>query len=213
MRAFVDACFGTFVAIMLALTLYDTVGPGLPSFCNNNQTGLSCLRDWIGAFSGYAAATGAFIAALYALPYLQQQVREANRQADYVIGDTAPEFVVTRNRHASCMHLTARNLNRRHLIIDGYEIVGSPDLTIHGYKESGKMVGFRPDLRIMVNGWTDRSQSPPAKRIEIYVRRGDEVIDGGDLYAAAITLRVSYRMIGQEHQRRMATASSLEVID
>lgn len=123
-----------------------------------------CVREWIGALSGWAAAV--FAAA--AIAPLIGQLREQQRQTSFTLGDAMPTVDIERRADLSIL-VRIVNWNRRVL-----------DCTIRVYDANGEL-SFRSALRqteTMGNfdytvqhfkalGWEDRASRPPFNEFAI----------------------------------------------
>ncbi|MHC1547793.1 hypothetical protein [Phyllobacterium sp. K27] len=173
--------------------------------------------NWIGALSGWAA----FVGALIALPHLASQAREAQKQTAFVLGDSNPEFIVTRDRQKRRMIMTVRNWNRRLIMVDKLTVKNNVDITVYDVsdyddpsvptwqmqRQFGETGAFR------VFGWVDRTQPPPARRLKILLARNGEYSDDLAVLASGLSLKVSYRIVGQQHERGAADITTLEIAD
>lgn len=180
-----------------------------------------CVREWAGALSGWAAAAGALLAVLITIPYLRKQIAEAQRQSDFLVGDAPPEFIVQRNRDHGTVTLIVRNWNRRRVMVDDAKTVGGNGIVVSSIgefhdEEFSKTLVARPDGRRSsygVDGWIDRSESPPDRKLYLFLSRGEGSINTPDVVAANINLLIEYRLVGQEHEERTASVSALEIIE
>jgi hypothetical protein len=142
-----------------------------------------CLREWIGALSGWAAV----LAAAVTVYILARQLAEARRQTEFTIGDSRPTMAVTdppgdlRPDDAFQNQIIFTNWNRNPVIIhgvvvddeDGHEIML---IQIAGPQQHAKNVqqGQLNQERLFVEGWHDRTAAPPSVRINVAVGRKDE---------------------------------------
>lgn len=119
-----------------------------------------CVRDWVGALSGWA---GAF-AAGGALFGLYQQLKEQRRQTEFMIGDAPPTIDVAYDLdNAETIVVRIVNWNRRGLILNGVNVLGTGDSRI--WISDMKLDDVTWDIRnrgtvTHLNGWTDRQQAP-----------------------------------------------------
>ena len=140
------------------------------------------LRNWLSALSGWAAAVGAAAAAYLTLRPLWLQVRQAQRQTDFLVGDADPTLDVfdsTDPFEIGTFDARLVNWNRRPLKIYGFEVRLPRDLqndyeiyiSKYAFNESaerkegvkntdsgGHNLRFkRPEH---LRGWLNRSQAP-----------------------------------------------------
>lgn len=187
-------------------------------YCGGGEEGHgACIREWIGALSGWAAFFGAAIA----LPYLAAQAREAQKQTAFSVGDAAPEFVVTRDRRARRATLTVTNWNRSLIMIDVikvthnsrvavYDISDSDDPSVPSWQQqraSGEQGAFR------VVGWIERGSAPPRRRLKLLFSVDGEFSDDLGLIGSMMEFTISYRIVGQAHRRETAKVTTLEIAD
>lgn len=178
----------------------------------------NCVREWVGALSGWAA----FVGAILALPYVASQVREARRQTEFAIGDADPEFIIGRNRRTRRTVLTVRNWNRRRIMVDTvtivrntnrlaiYDLADADDLSVPTWKQQ-QYLGERASFG--VDGWVDRSQQPPKRRLKILLSKDGEFTEDPDVIGSKMDLEISYRVVGQLHEQRQSTVTTLDIAD
>ncbi|TAV48418.1 hypothetical protein ELI30_08945 [Rhizobium leguminosarum] len=177
------------------------------------------IQSWLSALSGWVAAIGAGVAAAVTLRPLRQQVREARRQSDFIVGDAEPEFVLQRNKPAKRVTLKAINWNRRNVMID--KVACTDKITfqvfnLHDLKEEpdwAKRARRRKIPSFRVNSWLDRTKAPTTRRLVITFgvegqARQDLGYDG-----SALEVDIDYRVIGQSHERRTTRAVAMDVTD
>lgn len=80
------------------------------SACEAIETRGLCLRGWISALSGWAAAIGALIAAGLTIAKLREQITDQKRQTDFIIGDSLP--IVEWSQEPTHFRITIKNFNR-----------------------------------------------------------------------------------------------------
>ncbi|TAY80993.1 hypothetical protein [Rhizobium ruizarguesonis] len=98
-------------AIMIAVLLIVISGfePARTMFCNANEV---CLREWVSATSGWAAAVAAFVT-LFAL---RRQIAAQERQVDHQLGNVEPDIYArctVGEDYAPVAQVTIINRNRR----------------------------------------------------------------------------------------------------
>ncbi|MGO7411815.1 hypothetical protein ACC810_02995 [Rhizobium ruizarguesonis] len=102
-------------AIMIAmlLTVISGFEPARTMFC---KAGEICLREWMSASSGWAAAIAAFVT-LFAL---RRQIAAQERQIDHQLGNIEPDIYVrctVGEDHSPVAQVTISNRNRRPLSV------------------------------------------------------------------------------------------------
>ncbi|MBS9720193.1 hypothetical protein JYU29_05765 [Tianweitania sp. BSSL-BM11] len=210
--AIIVAVWGGFLAT-LCFWLFTDFALANADWCA--EAGKHCVREWVGALSGWAAAIGALIAAAVTLPALQIQAREAQRQTSFLLGDAEPTFDVMEDESEEWA-FAARviNWNRRAMLIHSITIIAGPDLymTVSSIKAGedrdiifgGMMIGQMPffDTPVRVSGWTDRNQPPHERKIVVCAT--SDLTE--PLGRTQITLQLDYTVVGEVHSRRTATA-------
>ncbi|EJC74372.1 hypothetical protein Rleg10DRAFT_2851 [Rhizobium leguminosarum bv. trifolii WSM2012] len=98
-------------AIMIVILLIVISGfePARAMFCKADE---ACLREWLSATSGWAAAVAAFVT-LFAL---RRQIAAQERQIDHQLGNVEPDMYVrctVGEDHAPVAQITIINRNRR----------------------------------------------------------------------------------------------------
>ncbi|ORE89760.1 hypothetical protein [Aurantimonas sp. 22II-16-19i] len=200
--------FGGFVAMWIldyAVVRADWC-PGAPS---------QCFREWVGALSGWAAAAGALLAAFLTLPELRRQAAEARRQTDFVVGDATPEITAIAGLGAEeSIALKITNWNRRAIKMETLKIRFTTNAwKLHSFKYPAdeaiggeNYISYVPEdwfFRLFLDGWTDRSRSPPSVTVEIFLTMDDpEEEDAGESY-----ISVTYTTAGNPNSiREIVTA-------
>jgi hypothetical protein len=123
------------VASAVALVAFVSVMRFLPDFlvwqgwevCGG---GTCSVQSWLSALSGWVAAFGALAAAILTLAPLREQVQEARRQSDFLVGDAAPEFVLLRNRKTDTIKLLVTNWNRRTVMVVDISCIEDTTLSV-----------------------------------------------------------------------------------
>lgn len=143
--------------------------------CAANEMGAECVREWIGALSGWFAV----IAAAASLPYLVGQWQEARRQTRFTIGDEDPTLdVIEHLKEENRLVVRIVNWNRRAVFVTGISAttktrpehmdanIGIWQVeTIDGVVEGAEL------LPIQINGWEDRASRPRFARIDLLLLR------------------------------------------
>ncbi|MEI9417579.1 hypothetical protein [Mesorhizobium sp. Cs1321R2N1] len=142
--------------------------------CAADDNGAECLRQWIGASSGWAAV----IAAAASLPYLVGQWQEARRQTRFTIGDDDPTLdVVEHLKEENRLVVRIVNWNRRAVFVTGISAATTTnpehmDAYIGIWKvetADGEIEGA--EFPIQINGWEDRGARPGYARIDLLLLR------------------------------------------
>ncbi|MEP9386477.1 hypothetical protein [Mesorhizobium sp. KR9-304] len=210
-RVFWAAAGGAIFGGLIVLTI--TSQDWLVASIRHNAT-WETARDWIGALSGWAA----FFAAAASLPYLVGQWLEAKRQTAFIVGDADPDFLVYRNRQKRETYLTVRNWNRRRVMVGTIVILGKAGIEIdnvvdrqNSSKSWKSMKAADESGEFKIDGWTDRNREPPPDRSFIInmVQRGEPVLDHG----SKLEFKISYRILGQEHERRSTRVVTSAIIE
>lgn len=171
-----------FAGIAVATLVAYRFWPLWVEICPGDESGeiASCVRTWIGALSGWAAAVGALAAAVLTIPHLRRQAIEATRQADeskrqadYLLGESGPTIdVVEHIRDVGELVVRLANWNRRSIFIKTirFSTLGvtlqilraEVDDVDQNYVYAGE---FTPP--VPVEGWIDRSKQPHGAKIRI----------------------------------------------
>jgi len=162
-----------------------------------------CLREWIGALSGWAAA----IAAGATIVYLAGQMRETRRQTAFQIGDAFPTAELERTAHFGQVDVVITNWNRRTIeIIDILPIEGvrfgeseffDPKLNSKRIADFGRP-GQVP-TSFTIGGWTDRNQPAPSVRVQVQMFGPDEGEIQG-IFRIPVGARIKLRIIGAKYE-------------
>ncbi|BDA84986.1 hypothetical protein Sa4125_25280 [Aureimonas sp. SA4125] len=202
--AFFRTTVAGFLGGSLALAVFAAIATG--SVCAPTDGFISCSREWIGALSGYFAAAGAGLAAWYTIGPLRNQVREAKRQSDFIVGDHPPTLDAVRHfEEPDSIVLTVINWNRRGLIIYAAEIAGYENET---YIWTSKINGIDQNhFRITakspayLKGWICRNESPPLMKLRLSAR--DKKGRNIERWDADQQVRITLRLIGEDHMGKM----------
>jgi len=161
-----------------------------------------CLREWIGALSGWAAA----IAAGATITFLAGQMREARRQTAFVVGDALPTVELEESDEGfSVVDVVITNWNRRSIEVE--------DITAEGQTVFGSIEFQDPMLQVLqtvnpetegvhftIPGWLDRTKPPPRVRVSIQMfAKKDGPIEG--TLNVPVGARVKLKIIGARHER------------
>lgn len=142
-----------------------------------------CLRDWISALSGWAAA----IAAAITIVFLAGQMREARRQTEYLVGDANPTIAMTDPQNirdpseAFQNLLIITNWNRNPIVIHEIDIVDENVLVEVDVHLDDRAPATRNFLRsqfeqkkLFIAGWDDRNIPPPRIGFLLAIGRYDD---------------------------------------
>lgn len=174
----------------------------------------NCLVSWVSALSGWVAAAGALIAAKMTLAPLIEQVREAKRQSDFLVGDSDPEFVLLRHRQKNTVSLRVTNWNRRNVLVDAVDCTSPDGVEVARIEAAARTnASSPPRAPYLIEGWWDRSQAPMRRNLRLSFAR-----DGSDLtdiaaQGTAISVRIAYRVVGQQHERKVCTATAIDLAE
>ncbi|USJ24692.1 hypothetical protein [Ensifer adhaerens] len=177
----------------------------------------NCLATWVGALSGWVAAVGALCAALWTIGPLREQVREARRQSDFLVGDAEPEIVLIRNREEKTVKLRITNWNRHTVMIDSvscvspssYQVSNVLDAEDERLESRLSRTGQRYAYR--VDGWFDRSKAPERRSLVVVFSRDGQIDTTAATNRVGVSVAVSYRVVGQHHERRQVVVSALDL--
>lgn len=173
----------------------------------------NCLVSWVSALSGWAAAAGAIYAANVTLRPLLRQVDEARRQTDYIVGDAEPEFVLQRHRREDRLVLRATNLNRRQVMVESMSVTHPPELEVMRYYASELKPGKKDQPIVRVAPWRNRNKEAPHRYIRIALSQDGIAANGIAASGRAITMTISFRIVGQQQERRTTTVSAVDLDD
>ncbi len=177
------------------------------------------ILSWLSALSGWVAALGALVAAAVTLKPLREQVHQAKRQSDFMVGDAEPEFVLQRNRAAKRMTLKVINWNRRNVMIEKVACVDNGGLEVFNLHDLRNNPAWTkrarkrniPDFR--VDSWLDRTKPPTQRKLLITFAIGGEAREDLGYDGSAVAVDISYRIVGQSHERRTTRAVALDISD
>lgn len=191
--------FGGFLAYLLTGLLFTEY-----DWCIAKEE--HCIRDWIGALSGWAAAGAAGITIFY----LASQNREANRQTAFLVGD-APPTVEISERESELAHvdMVLTNWNRRDVVVDDIEPLEGTRIGGFEYEDPishivNKIEGFDQFSPFRMPGWYDRNQPAPRVKIRVMMLRdieSDWLDQGPDIARFPVGARVRVRVIGARHEK------------
>jgi hypothetical protein len=190
---------GTFIAIAVTdvATLKSRACDARPA----------CLRDWIGALSGWVAAIGALLAAAWTLPHLKQQADEARRQSDYLLGDALPTMdAVEHLKDSEQLVVRVDNWNRRSILLRKVDILGM-NVRVAVFEVEVDGAKFNTDISavlhppVPVQGWLDRSAEPHFATIRVVASKAGD--PKGKLlpeWDAKAQIAVTLQLIGPRHR-------------
>lgn len=179
----------------------------------------NCFREWLSALSGWVAAAGALFAAMWTVGPLRQQVREAQRQTDFLLGDAEPEFVLLRQQNQGEVVLRITNWNRRNVIVNRVRCVEPDDMEVSNVLDSEdenletKRSKIRNKIAYRIDGWHDRSKAPERRWLVIVFSRNGQIDPTVATSRIGISVEVSYRIVGQIHERRSSIATAMDLAD
>jgi hypothetical protein len=124
----------------------------------------NCLREWIGATSGWAAAAGAG-GTIY---ILLKQLTVMQRQTDFIVGDARPTVAIVENNSFG-IELRFVNWNRNVVTLNRASVtrLGDPEQIawVSAYRDEVEKDPTDHDtgkyFPTSVPGWEDRSKPPP----------------------------------------------------
>ncbi len=195
------------LGIFVALWLLDFAVVRIDA-CEAHESRGLCLRGWISALSGWAAAIGALIAAGLTIAKLREQIAEQKRQTNFIVGDAAPDFIIERNRETKICTLKIINWNRHRIIIE--KIIMNNhcyNIDCFSYNESDQYVACK---NFKVNGWLNRDKQPPQRDIDVIImpKQGFPQFP----FDQIIELSIDYRIVSQNQARGLAKAQAIEII-
>lgn len=136
-----------------------------------------CLREWIAALSGWAAAVAAGVTILVLLG----QLREARRQTEFIVGDAPPTVSVSDPLHTGASEafqnrIIVTNWNRNPVVLHrvtiddewGQELVEARVVENDTIRQNIRQAQFEQE-RLFIEGWTDRNVAPPQVTIFVVV--------------------------------------------
>jgi hypothetical protein len=167
----------------------------------------ACLRDWIGALSGWVAAIGALLAVAWTLPHLKQQADEARRQSDYLLGDALPTMdAVEHLKDSEQLVVRVDNWNRRSILIRKVDILGM-NVSVAVFEVEVDGAKFNTDISavlyppVPVRGWLDRSAEPHFATIRVVASKtGDPKGKLLSEWDAKAQIAVTLQLIGPRHR-------------
>lgn len=157
-----------------------------------------CLREWISALSGWAAAG----AAALTIGVLITQVKVQQAQTDFQLGDARPTIdAVQHAGRSKRVIIRIRNWNRRSMLVRRISVICDA-VPIHSISVTyddksafsllGPILNFDPAK--MVEGWVNRSNEPQMLKLGILASLGnDQYLDENWSLAA---IEVHYELVG-----------------
>lgn len=160
------ALFASLMVVMTWLCFRAGFTLGRDGFCPS-QVGTGCLRDWLGATSGWIAALAAAITLLLTLGPLREQAKHARRQTDFMLGDADPTFDAIQHLKKSDELVTRIvNWNRSAAVVRLVRTVENTDalviiekLTIDNQDIDTEIISFSVEP-FVIKGWEDRGSRP-----------------------------------------------------
>lgn len=157
------------VAIAMMLSDIATVKAG---WCDARP---ACLRDWIGALSGWIAAAGALVAAALTVPHLRAQAKESRAQTEFVIGRSLPSVSFYDPPRPDLDGLLLpnsvklTNWNRDSIQVLEVSVESQIRCEIAQYYIPSMKRQFHApfDLNFHLEGWVDKSRPPDSLAFDI----------------------------------------------
>jgi hypothetical protein len=198
--------FLTLVSVVVLVLLVSWINSW--TLCDSTKC---TIQEWLAATSGWVGFAAAAVGAYFVLG----QLKEQRRQSEFLVGDTDPEFILLRNRKNNSIALRTVNWNRSGIMIERVTCVEPPNTMISSVRDVEKtpnpkaITGNHPTF--LVEGWPSRSGNPPSRRLELTFSRGDRKPTNLDMAGHRISIEVSYRIIGQIHERRKSISTALDI--
>lgn len=157
--------FAAFFAVWLLDFLLFRIG-----WCVGVET--ACLREWIGATSGWAAASvaGITIHALYV------QIQEQRKQTEFALGHALPTVTARSPKgRTENVELRVVNWNRHSVDILDVRVVSDPALRrpLCRILIGGDVTPFQQiehtDEIVRLEGWENRAAPPPSANVMVYL--------------------------------------------
>ncbi|WP_416066078.1 hypothetical protein ACK9YZ_06925 [Rhizobium sp. ZK1] len=191
----------------LALTAFIFVMRFLPDFLawqGWDWCGSNCnVRDWLEGTSGWAG----FLAAVIAVALTTRQIRQQQKQTDFMLGDAPPTMDVTPDLDDPTeMVVRIVNWNRRSIFIKSIQLNVGNAMGVMELKLDGREVGLA-QMRwpFPLRGWEDRNNSGPhALQMKISAADGDKIINDWPKNAEVV---VSMQMLDTRHRTQSLRAS------
>jgi hypothetical protein len=155
-----------------------------------------CLREWIGALSGWAAA----IAAGVTLVALYDQIREQRKQTDFILGDAPPTLDVIQDLDdEEEIVLRLVNWNRRGVILKTIELEDfDANIGVMDFKENGKPKNLKDRSPPYLRGWENRSQGPNSFQFKLSASVDNVLVRDWPRHS---TISVTLQIIGDIHRK------------
>ena len=193
--------WGAFLGAFTFLAITDFALVTNATWCGNAD--MHCLREWVGALSGWAAAVAAGITILA----LYDQLREQRKQTDFVLGEALPTFDAYSEGFVD-VYLRVVNWNRRTFLIDKIVCDDAKAISVYKVKlehraEAEALASdsavFYPPIRVAA--FDDRSKAPAICRLEIQVF-------GDDTSPPVMNFAIYGRLLGEKHSKLVLTATA-----
>jgi|GEM_PF-3960164 len=184
---------------LLLLPLLAQLVPDLPGrWCSEGSTRATCLRDWLGSYSGWAAAVGALLAAALTLPALLRQVDEAKRQTDFICGEAPPTMdVIIDFEDPEQLVVRIVNWNRRTVILNSISIADAGIDGIGLMEAKSDHQEVKSHWPTYIRGWEDRSRAPHTAQFRIAASNGEKIVRDWPAGARAVA---DIKIVGARHE-------------
>lgn len=195
------------VVSILALIAFVFVMRFLPDFLawqGWDWCGDDCdVRNWLEATSGWAG----FVAAGIAVTLTGRQIRQQQKQTDYMLGDAPPTMDVTPDLDDPTeMVVRIVNWNRRSIFIRSIHINVGNAMGIMELKLDGEEINLgKVRWPFPLRGWEDRNnKGPHALQMKISAAEGDKILSEWPKHAEVI---VGTQMLDMKHRVQSLKAS------
>jgi len=197
-------------------------------WCPVEQLGrVECLRNWIGALSGWDAAFAAGVTVFV----LVGQMAQARRQSDWMVGDAIPTASLfdpreTRIGNAFSNRLNIVNWNRHPIFIRTIRLVAPTGIELLSCEVEDHDPARRNALEaeyargsMYVPGWVDRSVKPTVAEFNLTFRTNVAAAVAAaqnNLVRARVELALEIVIVGDEHTTvslAVARPDALMVVD
>jgi hypothetical protein len=195
------------IVSILGLIAFVFVMRFLPDFLASkgwDLCGTDCdFRSWLEATSGWAG----FVAAGIAVALTSRQIRQQQKQTDFMLGDAPPTMDVTPDLDdPSEMVVRIVNWNRRSILIRSVDVNVGDALGVMEYKLDGEEVSAaKVRWPFPLRGWENRNnEAPHALQMKISAAEDDKIIRDWPKNAEVV---VGLQMLDTKHQTHILRAS------
>jgi hypothetical protein len=180
------------------------------SWCGGVEETAVCVREWVGALSGWVAA----VAAAVTIAFLYDQVVQQRRQTAFTLGETLPTLTAAHpTDRLEDVVLRVVNWNKFSLDLIQVRVLDSTyplHVALHNVRLSDRVIEVAMDTAfsgiVRVEGWEDRNAAPPHAEVFAYISP-DVPEDLPDDAILRATFAMDMLLFGDQPRRITASAT------